>query len=113
MMIRDGDVRLLALWRDDPTEAPMTLDLRLREGRCAAVWDLFGTFDLDGPKRRPFILRRDGRIDFGVGAADKWRTDLRDTEMRVGAFFTVWFNGADSGQYKIVKIAALGSRECE
>lgn len=113
MMIRNGDVRLLALWRDDPTEAPMTLDLRLQEGRCAAIWDLFGAFDLDGRKARPFILRRTGRIDFGADAADDWRTDLRDAEMRVGAFFTVWFNGADSGQYKIVKIATLGSREYE
>ena len=113
MMIRDGDVRLLAQWRDDPTEAPMTLDLRLRDGRCAAFWDLFGAFDLNGPGARPFILRRDGKIDFGAGSPDDWRTDLREAEMRIGAFFTIWFNAVDSGVYKIVKIAAPGSRECD
>ena len=48
MMIRDGDVRLLALWRDDTAEAPMTLDLRMQDGHCVAIWDLFGAFDLDG-----------------------------------------------------------------
>ena len=113
MMIRDGDVRLLALWRDDTAEAPMTLDLRLQDGRCVAIWDLFGAFDLDGPKARPFVLRRNGRIDFGVGVADRWRTDLRDADMRVGTLFTVWFNATDSGLYKIVKIAALGAKERE
>ena len=110
-MIRDGDVRLLALWRDDPTEAPMTLDLRLREGRCAAIWDLFGAFNLDGPDTRPFILRRHGQIDFGAGSADNWRTDLREMDMRVGSSFTIWFNASENGEYKIVKIASLGSRE--
>ena len=110
-MIRDGDVRLLALWRDDPTEAPMTIDLRLREGRCVSAWDLFGAFDLDGSGARPFILRRHGQIDFGAGSADNWRTDLRDTEMRVGSLFTIWFNATETGEYKIVKIASLGSRE--
>ena len=110
-MIRDGDVRLLALWRDDPTESPMTLDLRLREGRCAAIQDLFGAFDLDGPGARPFILRRNGQIDFGAGIADNWRTDLRNMDMRVGSFFTIWFNATESGEYKIVKIALPGSKE--
>lgn len=112
-MIQDGDVRLKALWRDDPGEAPMTIDLRLLEGRCAATWDLFGAFDLDGPKPRPFILRRDGRIDFGAGVLVSWRTDLRTTDLKIGALFGIWFNDADKGEYKIVKIAALGSRECE
>lgn len=110
-MITDGDVRILALWRDDPTEAPMTLDLRLKEGRCGAIWDLFGAFDLNGRGTRPFILRRDGYIDFGTAGPDEWRTDLRDTEMRVGSLFTIWFNAHDSGHYKIVKIASPGSRE--
>lgn len=112
-MIRDGDVRLMAQWRDDPAEASLTIDLRLREGRCASAWDLFGAFDLDGPKARPFILRRGGRIDFGSVHVDDWRTDLREAEIRVGGSFAVWFNVTDSGQYKIVKIAALGSREPE
>jgi len=105
------DVRLLALWRDDPTEAPMTVDLRLAEGRLASSWNSFGAFDLDGRHPRPFILRRDGRLDFGAAETPAWRTDLRDAEMKVGAVFTVWFNETDSGEYRIVKIAALGAKD--
>lgn len=103
------DIRLVAQWRDDPTEAPMTVDLRIEGARLASVWDVFGAFDLDGAQPRPFILRRDGRIDFGV--AGLWRTDLRDAELRVTGEFTVWFNEADSGRYRIVKIAELGAKE--
>jgi hypothetical protein len=103
------DFRLVAQWRDDPTEAPMTVDLRIAGLRLASVWDVFGAFDLDG-RPRPFILRRDGRIDFGENL-DCWRTDLRDAQLKVGALFTVWFNETDRGHYKIVKIAALGVKD--
>ena len=109
-MIEARDARIIALWRDDPTEARMTIDIRISENRCASPWDVFGAFDLDGPRARPFILRRDGRIDFGAGR-ETWRTDLREAELRVGDEFTVWFNDADAGVYRIVKIAALGARE--
>jgi len=105
------DVRLLALWSDDPTEAAMTVDLRMEGTRLACAWDVFGAFDLEGRCPRPFILRRDGRIDFGASEAVKWRTDLRHAELNVGAMFTVWFNDVDNGQYKIVKIAALGAKD--
>lgn len=104
------NIRLVAQWREDPSEAPMTLDLRVEDLRVASPWDLFGAFDLDGGLPRPFILRRDGRIDFGRNA-DDWRTDLRNTEIRVGALFEVWFNETDSGNYKIVKLAELGAKE--
>jgi len=103
-------IRLIAQWRDDPTEALMSVDLRVEACRLAASWDLFGALDLAGVRPRPFILRRDGRIDFGDDS-DRWRTDLRDTEMRVGAVFTVWFNETDHGAYKIVKLAELGAKE--
>lgn len=105
------DVRLLALWRDDPTEAPMTLDLRIdARGVVVSTWDLFGAFDLDGAHCRPFILRRDGAIDFGAASPELWRTNLRDIAIAVNALFTVHWNDADSGVYKIVKIAALGAK---
>ncbi len=104
------DIRLIAQWRDDPTEALMTVDLRIEGGRFASSWDVFGAFDLDGARPRPFILRRDGRIDFGENG-DRWRTDLRDAELKVGALFTVWFNETDSGTYRIVKLARLGGKE--
>lgn len=103
------DIRVIAQWRDDPTEALMTVDLRIEGARFASNWDVFGAVDLDGAHPRPFILRRDGRIDFGAGA-DHWRTDLREAELKVNASFTVWFNETDCGQYKIVKIAELGAK---
>ena len=103
-------IRLIAQWREDPTEALMAVDLRRDGLRFASPWDVFGSFDLDGVRPRPFILRRDGRIDFG-DSADRWRTDLRDAELKVGTLFTVWFNEADHGTYKIVKLAELGAKE--
>jgi hypothetical protein len=103
-------VRLIAQWRDDPTEALMSLDLRIDGARLAAPWDVFGAIDLDGARPRPFVLRRDGRIDFG-DSPDRWRTDLRETEMKIGVLFSVWFNETDHGSYKIVKIAELGAKE--
>lgn len=110
-MSNSRDVRLLALWRDDPTEAPMTVDLRMEETRLVSTWDVFGAFNLDGEAPRPFILRRDGRIDFGAAETAIWRTDLRNAELKVGSTFNVCFNETDSGQYKIVKIAALGAKD--
>ncbi|KAF2992211.1 hypothetical protein OGR47_10170 [Methylocystis sp. MJC1] len=104
------DVRLIAQWRDDPTEARMTVDLRVEDLRVASTWDVFGAFDLDGAAPLPFILRRDGRIEFGK-SVDPWRTDLRKMEIRVGAIFSVWFNETDYGQYKIVKLAELGVKD--
>jgi hypothetical protein len=104
------EVRLVAQWLDDPTEAPMTVDLRIDGVRLASAWELFGAFDRDGSRPRPFILRRDGRIDFGE-ALSAWRTDLREAQLKVGGVFTVWFNELDRGQYKIVKIAELGRKE--
>jgi hypothetical protein len=103
-------VRLIAQWRDDPTEATLAVDLRIEGAALAAPWDVFGAVDPDGARSRPFILRRDGRIDFGE-SPDRWRTDLRAAEMKVGALFTVWFNETDAGQYKIVKLAELGGKE--
>ncbi len=103
------NVRIIAQWRDDPTEALMMLDARIEETRIVSSWDLFGAFDLDGQKRRPFILRRDGAIDFGADEA--WRTDLRAAEIKIGVEFSVHFNEADCGYYRIVKIAMLGAKD--
>jgi hypothetical protein len=104
------NVRLIAQWRDDPTEALITIDLRMEDLRVASTWDVFGAVDLAGARPRPFILRRDGRIDFGA-SGDRWRTDLRDAELKVGTLFTVWFNETDTGVYRIVKIAEPGAKE--
>ncbi|MFO1102239.1 MAG: hypothetical protein U1E20_04965 [Methylocystis sp.] len=104
-----SDRRILALWRDDPREAPMTIDARIEETRIVSTWDLFGAFALDSDSARPFILRRDGGIDFGRG--ESWRTNLREATVKVGSEFVIWFNERDSGLYRIVKIAALGAKD--
>jgi len=112
-MTQARDVRLKALWRDDPLQAPMTLDLRIdaASGAVASRWDLFGAFDLDGEACRPFVLRRDGSLDFGAQARAQWKTDLRGVAVKIGARFRVHWNEADSGEYEIVKIAALGAKD--
>jgi hypothetical protein len=107
----DGPYRLRALWRDDPTAAPMTIDLQISEGRISACHDLFGAFDLDGDVPRPFVLRRDGLFVFGGADACVWRTDLRDAEIAVGCCFSIHFNDRDHGVYRIVKLARPGSKE--
>jgi hypothetical protein len=107
-----GDVRVKALWIDDPTEAPLTVDLRVdAEGRVAGNWSVFGAVDLDGPHCAPFVLRPDGVIDFAKSEERCWRTDLRDHAIRVGEVFAVHWNERDSAAYKIVKIAVLGAKE--
>lgn len=108
-MSEPRDMRIHARWRDDPREAPMTVDARIDGARIVSTWDLFGAFALDGDSARPFILRRDGRIDFGLG--EHWRTNLREGTIKVGSDFGVWFNESDSGLYRIVKIAALGAKD--
>jgi len=107
------DIRLRALWRDDPKLAPMTVDLRIDEnGAVVGHWDVFGAYDLDGANCQPFILRRDGVIDLGaMGEPRSWRTNLRDVKMNVGVRFNVYWNDEDRGEYEIVKIAALGAKE--
>ena len=109
----DGPWRLRALWRDEPATAAITLDLALSGGRVVSPYDLFGAFDLDGQSPRPFILRRDGRIDFGAADFHAWRTDLRNAEIFVGAVFSVFFNDRDSGLYRIVKLARPGTKEIQ
>jgi hypothetical protein len=107
------DIRLKALWRDDPTEAPLTLDLRIdpASGAIVSHWDVFGAFDLDGARCRPFVLRRCGAIDFGVDSTSLWKTNLREVAIAVGARFKVQWNEADSGEYEIVKIATPGAKD--
>jgi hypothetical protein len=107
------EARMKALWRDDPTEASMTIDIRLdaQTKSILAPWDLFGAFDLDGDSCRPFVLRGDGAIDFGVGVSRRWQTNLREIGVSVDARFQVYWNEFDAGEYKVVKVARLGSRE--
>jgi hypothetical protein len=107
-----GNVRVKALWRDDPTEAPLTIDLRINdEARIVGSWAVFGAVDLDGQNCAPFVLQADGAMQFSLSEDRRWRTDLRDHPMRVGQIFSVHWNESDSAAYKIVKIAVLGAKE--
>lgn len=110
------EVRILALWRDDPTEAPLTVDLRIdaESGAVIGHWDVFGAFDLDGKTCRPFVLRAAGAIEFGGGdeaGTLRRRTNLRDVAIKVGAEFTMYWNEQDYGVYRIVKVATLGAKD--
>lgn len=110
------EVRVLALWRDDPTEAPFTVDLRVyaESGKVIGHWDIFGAFDLDGETCRPFVLRGDGTLRFSDGQEGKRpprKTNLRDIAIKVGEHFTVHWNNEDCGEYRIVKVAVLGAKD--
>lgn len=111
------DVRVLALWLDDRTACPLTVDLRIGAAskRVVSHWEVFGACDLYGGECRPFVLRRDGRMDLGAGAREGWRTDLREAAIKPGERFSVHWNELDVGVYEIVKVAALGAKDtaCE
>jgi hypothetical protein len=113
MTTASRDVRVLALWRDDTLQAPLTIDARVDAGaHIVSTWDIFGAFDLDGAACRPFVLRRSGAIDFGANAGSlAWSTDLRDKAMKVGVRFIVCWNDEDQGEYEIVKVAELGAKD--
>ncbi len=110
--MKSFEARMKALWRDDPTEASMTIDIRLdaETKSILAPWHLFGAFDLEGEHSRPFILRRNGEIDFGVGFSRRWRTNLRVIRVGVGVRFQIFWNEFDAGEYEVVKVARLGSQ---
>ena len=102
--------RLIAQWCEDPLVAIFTLDLQIIDNLISSDWDIFGSFDLDGVNTRPFVLRKNGQIDFGSLEPIKWTTNLRSIKLVIGNIFHISFNDQDSGTYKIVKIAALGQK---
>jgi hypothetical protein len=115
-MTASREVRVLALWRDDPTEAPLAVDLRVdaRSGSVIGHWDVFGAFDLNGSSCRPFVLREDGTMELGDddhGKARRRKTNLRNILIKVGAEFIVYWNEEDYGVYRIVKVATLGAKD--
>ena len=110
-----SQVRVLAIWEDDPTECPLTVDVRIdfESRRVVGRWSLFGAVDVSGPACAPFVLQPDGAITFGVDDPHRraWRTDLRDCAIRVGEHFTLYWNEQDFAVYRIEKVAVLGSKE--
>jgi hypothetical protein len=109
------DVRILAAWIDDPLQSPITVDVRIaaETHRIVGRWSMFGATAIGTDACRPFVLTRDGRMDFGEGrrAPDRyWRTDLLEREIVVGQRFAVEWSGGDSGTFVIEKVARLGSK---
>ena len=103
--------RLIAQWCEDPQVAIFNIDLQIKDNSISSNWDIFGSFDLDGAHTRPFVLRKNGLIDFGYLDPIKWTTNIRTIAPVVGNIFSISFNEQDSGAYKIVKIAALGQKK--
>ena len=100
-------IRVIARWVDDSLTSPLAVDLVVEEARVVGPSLAFGCVDYDGA-RRPFTLDEAGRIAFESGPF--WTCDLRHVEMRVGTTFCIQFGQGDEGIYKIVKLAALGSK---
>lgn len=105
-----NNYRLIAQWCEDPHTAIFNLDVQIKDNLISSTWDVFGSFDLDSTNTRPFILRKNGQIDFGYLDTIKWSTNLRSITLKIGNVFLVSFNDLDCGSYKIVKIAALGQK---
>ena len=109
------DVRVLAIWEDDPTQSAMTLDLRLDtiSRRMIGSWSVFGALDMDGPDCVPFILREDGCMHCGAHHHDSksWRTNVRQARIDLGERFVIHWNDQDQALYRIQKIALLGSKD--
>ena len=101
--------RVIARWVDDPRESPLAIDVSILDGRVIGPSLAFGCIDWEGASR-PFTLDETGRVHFGPGGGDDWRTDLRESDMRVGTFFRIFWGQGDKGLYKIVKIAVPGGR---
>jgi hypothetical protein len=100
--------RVIARWADDTLESPLAVDVAIEDRRIVGPSLAFGCIDYDGA-RRPFTLDEAGVIAFGPGA-EVWRTELRDTDIRVGVTFRIFWGQGDEGVYKIVKIATPGSK---
>ena len=100
-------VRLIARWVDDSLESPFHVDVVIEQARVVGPSLAFGCVDPDG-QRRPFVLDLSGRIDFGEGRL--WSCNLHHIDVGVGAVFRLDFGQGDDGIYKIVKIAAPGSK---
>jgi len=100
--------RVIARWVDDPTESPLAVDLLIENGRVAGPSLAFGCIDWEGA-RRPFTLDEAGVMDFGA-QGERWRTGLREADMRVNATFRIFWSEGDEGLYRIVKIARPGSK---
>ena len=104
-----GMARVIARWVDDTTESPLAVDLHLSDERVTGPSRAFGCIDAEGSPR-PFVLDESGKVHFGPGGGRDWRTDLRETRIRVGETFRLFWPEGDEGVYRIVKIAVPGSK---
>jgi hypothetical protein len=107
--------RLIAIWVDDPMQSVLTCDFILdpTTHKMSGMWDVFGAIDHASPESRPFILNRQGIIDFGSLAQEDmryWRVPLRELALHIGLEFWIEWPHDDRGLYRIERLAKLGSK---
>jgi hypothetical protein len=96
--------------RNDDTNEGMHIDLVLNGAQVKSGMEYFGVwFDNSEGSRCPFILNRDGQLDYGEGYAEEdqfYGTNLLTSSLTEGAAATVTYEDEVIG-YKITKITPL------
>ena len=104
-------VRVTLVQIDDDNET-IDIDLVLSGDRAKPGQDYFGIYtDKSDNSRCPFVLGRDGRIDYGSGFAEDdqyYNTNLLQQAFAVGASITCSYEGEDF-DYKITKVTPLAA----
>lgn len=104
-------VRAKIVRRDRPTERPYIFDLLIdHNDRVMGSWPIYGIHGDDlGQARFPFVLSKEGKIDFGLHYDDKpsivgerfESTNLRDRAIHVGEYITVWDWNDEEWTYRV------------
>ncbi len=104
-------VRVTFASGEDPNEG-MHIDLVLNGAQVKRGTEYFGVwFDNSENTRCPFVLNRDGQLDYGAGYEDEdqfYGTNLLEAAFSEGATVTCRFEDEDIA-YKIAKITPLAA----
>lgn len=96
--------------RNDDANEGMIIDVVLNGTQLKSGTEFFGMwFDNSEGSRCPFILNRDGQLDYGEGYADEdqfYGTNLLTSAFSEGGSVTVTYEDEVIG-YKITKITPL------
>lgn len=97
MFVSTKAVRIIAKpLPENPAEAPIFLDVVIDDDDMIAtnraVFGLSGNFDHSEEHFYPFVLQKDGKMNFGRGYEDTGdqyaKLDIRDVPIRVGQLIT-------------------------
>lgn len=112
-------VRVQLRWVDDPEDTPVIVDLHidsLENRQVVSQWPMLGLSGSTMPQRDgvlwPFVLHRDGQIDWGYGLGEDrrnrfGRTDLLDGPIRAGRRVHI-IDGDGDWLYEIRSVAQYG-----